>query len=106
MALNRRLAAAAFGVLAMGGIGAGVANAATTNTAPPPSSSTVDTPPPGTPLMHPVRWTPPLPGTPLTHPLRRVPTAPSRVRRAVIRVEPRWKTGPQVPPKRVTDTAG
>ncbi len=47
MALNRRLAAAAFGVLAMGGIGAGVANAATTNTAPPPSSSAVDTPTPG-----------------------------------------------------------
>jgi len=47
MALNRRLAAAAFGVLAMGGIGAGVANAATTNTAPTPSSSAVDTPTPG-----------------------------------------------------------
>ena len=47
MALNRRLAAAAFGVLAMGGIGAGVANAATTNTAPPPKSSTVDTLTPG-----------------------------------------------------------
>ena len=31
----------------MGGIGAGVANAATTNTAPPPSSSTVDTLTPG-----------------------------------------------------------
>ncbi len=47
MALNKRLAAAAFGVLAMGGIGAGVANAATTNTAPPPSTSAVDTPTPG-----------------------------------------------------------
>jgi len=31
----------------MGGIGAGVANAATTNTAPPPSTSTVDTLTPG-----------------------------------------------------------
>ncbi len=46
MALTKRLAAAAFGVLAMGGIGAGVANATTTNTAPPPSTSAVDTPTP------------------------------------------------------------
>ncbi len=38
MALKKKLAAAAFGVLAMGGIGAGVANAATT-TAPPPAAN-------------------------------------------------------------------
>ncbi len=49
MAVKKRLAAAAFGVLALGGVGAGVANAATT-TAPPPaatSSPSADVPTPG-----------------------------------------------------------
>ena len=49
MAVKKKLAAAAFGVLALGGIGAGVANAATT-TAPPPaatSSPSADVPTPG-----------------------------------------------------------
>ncbi len=58
MALNKRLAAAAFGVLAMGGIGAGVANAATTNTAPPPSTQHRTPRPRETPSMHPARRTP------------------------------------------------
>jgi len=40
MAVKKRLAAAAFGVLALGGIGAGVANAAT-------SSPSADAPTPG-----------------------------------------------------------
>jgi hypothetical protein len=49
MALKKKLAAAAFGVLAMGGIGAGVANAATTTPAPPPATSApaADAPTPG-----------------------------------------------------------
>ncbi len=39
MALKKKLAAAAFGVLALGGIGAGVANAATTQTTPQPPAA-------------------------------------------------------------------
>lgn len=46
MALKKKLAAGAFSVLALGGIGAGVANAATPSS-PAPSSSAVDTPTPG-----------------------------------------------------------
>jgi len=51
MDVKKKIAGSAFGILALAGIGAGVANAATT-TAPPPaspssSSSAVDTPAPG-----------------------------------------------------------
>jgi len=48
MDVKKKIAGSAFGVLALAGIGAGVANAATT-TAPPPAStsSAVDTPTPG-----------------------------------------------------------
>jgi len=47
MALKKKLAAAAFGVLAMGGIGAGVANAATTTTPPAHSAPAADALTPG-----------------------------------------------------------
>ncbi|UZJ26061.1 hypothetical protein RHODO2019_06415 [Rhodococcus antarcticus] len=46
MKLNKRIAVAALGVLAVGGIGAGVANAATT-TSPAPSTSVSGTATPG-----------------------------------------------------------
>jgi len=49
MDVKKKIAGSAFGVLALAGIGAGVANAATT-TAPPPAASTssaADTPTPG-----------------------------------------------------------
>lgn len=49
MRLKKKLAAAAFGVLGVGGIGIGVANAATTAPAQPPatSSPSADAPTPG-----------------------------------------------------------
>ncbi len=102
MALKRKLAAAAFGVLALGGIGAGVANAATTPSAPPPASSPAADAPtagdtPDAPLStHRKRV------IPLTHPAHRTPTMSSRATRT-----DRTKEGPRrlTPLVRVTDRA-
>lgn len=49
MDVKKKIAGSAFGVLALAGIGAGVANAATTTAPPPPAStsSAADTPTPG-----------------------------------------------------------
>ncbi len=47
MKLNKRIAVAALGVLAVGGIGAGVANAATTTNSPAQNVSVSDTATPG-----------------------------------------------------------
>ena len=47
MDVKKKIAGSAFGILALAGIGAGVANAATTTAPPSSSSSAVDTPTPG-----------------------------------------------------------
>jgi len=121
MAVKKKLAAAAFGVLAMGGIGAGVANAATPS--PAPSSSALPhrvTPPMRPGLLVPmfsrvtraartqrVPRTPRRPGTPRMPPERPVPQTAGRTCSRAVRVVTRpAPTRPGQRPKPVTDLSG